>query len=708
MSKIKKASFKARSHILSLLGDELIGSDNLALFELVKNSYDADASTSVIRFENLGKDNVSIIIEDDGTGMSEDTLINSWFEIGTDYKRGENRKVSKKYKRESLGEKGVGRLAIHKLASEIILETREEGTNNGFKLSFNWTDLIGNAKYIDETEVILEPKKDLIFLSKPRGTRITLNNLKKKNWERGDIRAIYRTINTLISPFKSEDSFNVILILEDEYKDWLKDVFDPKKILETSIYEYEFFLSEEGIYRWQYEFRPPFHTEKLRKYSINNFKDKKEDKVLQNSEYKDVKFYKAEDLKPIGEIKGKFYLFNQRPEVLKVFNNTDAIKGYLKENCGVRVYRDRLRVYNYGEPDIDWLGLNLLRTNNPSKTISNNNIIGYVQLDLKSTHDTLKEKTNREGFDETENYRNFKNLCISIIRHFATTIQNDRELLDNQIKDFKPVKKVGFSESINELKIKIEKKKLTKEFHEIISRVEDDYNQMREVMLKSGLTGMNLGLIFHELSREVRVISNDIERKDLEEIRERIKFLYNLIDGFSPILRQNQSTVFSVRELFNGLSKHNSGRFRYHKTIFSCPLLTEKESDFKLNAPQNLIFSAINNLIDNSIYWTSYRYEKDSSVPPAILLTIDTETFDGPAIIVADNGEGFKMDEENLAKPFKTLKPGGMGLGLYFSSLVMELGSGRLMFINGEDIKIPKAYNGAVVVLIFNPQDLKK
>ena len=117
-------NIKAKSHILTLLGNELIGSDSLAIFELVKNSYDADAENVTITFMDLNSHSQKIIIEDDGYGMSKDTLQNVWLTIGTDFKRGTNRKESHKFSRLSFGNKGVGRLAVHKLAKSITLESR--------------------------------------------------------------------------------------------------------------------------------------------------------------------------------------------------------------------------------------------------------------------------------------------------------------------------------------------------------------------------------------------------------------------------------------------------------------------------------------------------------------------------------------------------------------------------------------------------------
>jgi HSP90 family molecular chaperone len=160
---------KAKSHILTLLGDELIGSDSLAIFELVKNAYDADAEVVKVIFENLNTPNQRIIIDDDGHGMSPSIIQNVWLTIGTDYKRGVNRKLSKKFKRVSLGNKGVGRLAVHKLAKEITLETQIEGDIFSSRLKINWPDLIKSREYIQELSVDLEWVPNTLF-SKGRKT----------------------------------------------------------------------------------------------------------------------------------------------------------------------------------------------------------------------------------------------------------------------------------------------------------------------------------------------------------------------------------------------------------------------------------------------------------------------------------------------------------------------------------------------------------
>ena len=110
----KNVSFRVQSHVLKLLGDELIGHDRLAVFELVKNSYDADATIVDVTL-NLEIEQPTITVLDNGSGMTMQAIEHGWLEIGTDSKRLAHRIRSPLLRRMPLGEKGVGRLAVQKL-----------------------------------------------------------------------------------------------------------------------------------------------------------------------------------------------------------------------------------------------------------------------------------------------------------------------------------------------------------------------------------------------------------------------------------------------------------------------------------------------------------------------------------------------------------------------------------------------------------------
>ena len=91
----------------------------------------------------------------------------------------------------------------------------------------------------------------------------------------------------------------------------------------------------------------------------------------------------------------------------------------------------------------------------------------------------------------------------------------------------------------------------------------------------------------------------------------------------------------------------------------------------------------------------------DKTYRKAIYVGSDVDSFDGPAILIADTGTGFGMEPEDMILPFRTMRPEGMGLGLYYANLVMETIGGKLLFPDREKYDVPKVYNGAFIVLVF-------
>jgi hypothetical protein len=145
---------RPRARIISLIGDELISDEPVAIVELVKNSYDADASKVEVKFE--GKDPARpdrILVSDDGHGMSLSTVLNSWFEPGTILKRKGDRSPKGRL---LLGAKGIGRFAAARLANYLLLESKAAGSSDIVKAKLNWADFGSEnnyEKYLDEVSV---------------------------------------------------------------------------------------------------------------------------------------------------------------------------------------------------------------------------------------------------------------------------------------------------------------------------------------------------------------------------------------------------------------------------------------------------------------------------------------------------------------------------------------------------------------------------
>jgi signal transduction histidine kinase len=706
--------FRANAHLLKLLGDELIGDDRLAVFELVKNAYDANATTVDVIL-NLEGENSNIIIWDHkGFGMTKDDILNKWMEIGTNSKRSENKVRTSELNRLPLGEKGVGRLAVHKLGSQLIIHTRAKESAE-YKITIDWPSLINEAEYIEDTKVFITPLKEPIFFKDETGTRIEINDLNNIYWTRGDLRRLKRLLTSLISPFKTVSDFDVILSVPGREKD-IADLLEAKDILNKAMWTYDFIIDENGKFSSNYQFKPPITFKELA--ASESFKDdsrlellepSKEEELAREQEVRDTLLLNPEDLNGIGAISGTFYVYMKMPAVLNALGSPQLIKDYLKEQSGIRVYRDGIRVFNYGEAKDDWLGLNAGRINMPGQKIDTGMVVGGVDLDLESSYG-LQEKTNREGFDDNNVYKRFKWIVASVVEDFHLQHRVEREALSiylkGDIKDTSPATS-RFAESIEDIKKAIKKHGLEDEMTNKVNQIESDYHQMREVTLSSGIAGINLAVIFHEVERGVDDLNASIRQSDdYETLLKRAEHLTELLEGFAPLLRRNEQKTFNIKALTQKITKLNQHRFKHHNIALSCPINTDESEAFEVTAPFGLLQATLTNLIDNSIHWTNLKAEKEGNdYQPAIRIdSLPTWFKEGPALVVMDNGPGFSLSAEEAIQPFKTSRPGGMGVGLYYSDKVMETIGGSLLICSPDDLELPDAYQGAAVVMIFKKE----
>lgn len=708
---------RATSHIINLLGDELIGSDSLAIFELVKNSYDADATKVTIYFNDLDNSNRNIVIEDNGSGMTPQIIQNVWLTIGTDYKK-KKAKISPIFHRSSLGNKGVGRLAVHRLADEITLESQARGEIFGSRLHINWSELIKSEEYIEDLSVVVEDGVTDLFET-GHGTRIILTGLKTKKWTKVILKDLAQKIMNIKNPFEDIDSFEIEIICnEAEKQEWIDEANNPLWVLDRSLYSFRFLIepsseSNNGLFKWSYKFNP------INISSKGSIKPREIRKIENSFLLKPIStkdnthnLLTNQDLEKIGPISGVFHVFNQNGKIIDHAFGAGkrvAVKSFIKDNCGVKIFRDNIRVYNYGEPSDDWLGLELAKVQRAGDHFSKKVTIGAVFLNLLQSESGLKEKTNREGFTDNDTYRLFVSIIQEVFSFFEREASADRDLIEAFTSDTPIVKKVGLSDTIKELDLKLSKKGLSNEFQPLLRKVEKDYNEMRDLMLNSGMNGLNLSLVFHEVEREIRFINLSLEEANYDKsiLKQRIKSLFHLIENFAPIVKQSRKIRTTASKLIERALEIHKSRFNYHNIVVSSPILTKEAEDFELKGPGNLLLSSLSNIIDNAIYWVDVQSEITASLhlPKAIYISSDVKSFDGPAIIIADNGTGFNLDTDSLVQPYRTLKPGGMGLGLYFVNLVMETIGGKLLFPSMGDCDTPTAYSGAIIALIF-PKDL--
>ena len=198
--------------IKRVLGRELITNEEVAIFEMVKNSFDADADSVQIFF---GKD--SIIVADDGHGMSYEDLQNKWLFVADRSKRHEQ--PGKDFRdvvgcRQEYAGKGIGRFSSDRLGELLVLQTRPTARKGGsvHKLEIDWRRFDRDDKQHFESVPVAYSEEDAFDLPTElrkfgamltHGTVIELTKLRDK-WDRDRLLALKSSLAKLINPFGSQ------------------------------------------------------------------------------------------------------------------------------------------------------------------------------------------------------------------------------------------------------------------------------------------------------------------------------------------------------------------------------------------------------------------------------------------------------------------------------------------------------------------------
>lgn len=713
--KAEKASFKPRARVLQHLGDQLIGTPRLAVFELVKNAYDADASQVSVTIEGIGGKEPTITVEDDGTGMSPETVRNIWLVIAHDHREKQLQRRERTRKgRLPLGSKGLGRLSVHKLGNAITMTTRAEDEQE-VVVRIDWTKMI-EQEFLIDAEVDIEVREPEIFIDGETGTLIEISQLRQKRWSRGEVRRLYRQITSISSPFgqRAREDFVAKLNVPD-FPQWIERLPDPMQLLKRAPWKYTFEFDGEN-FTYHYEFRRipgiarearEAHQESGRLLVPPDEFDNDDDDPLFSGHAEKSTLKKiiadVEMLDGVGPVSGEFYVFDLTPKIAKQMGEVQLIRDFLDENGGIRVYRDGIRVYDYGERSHDWLGLDLKRVNNPTRGLSRNIVVGHVSLQQEDSHQ-LVEKSNREGFIENGAYRRFRRVVLGAIDPLQREREEDRKAIRELLGEVQDPETKSILEPITKIRTIAGKQGIASEINPLLDRIENEYVSMKERLLSTGISGTSLAVVFHEIEQGIRSLYRNLEeRPELEGITVQVKEMMNLLDGFSELLRKKDRKPVDLRNLIRRARDLNKIRFRHHKIRLDMPDLEEDVPPVMASCSFGLTLGALTNLIDNAIFWMRTRWPEpeDGNSGRRLYIGIDADFEGGPAIIVADTGPGLQDSPSELVRPFYSRRPEGMGMGLYYANMVMELNEGEMLFPDASEVDVPDSYDGAIVALRF-------
>jgi signal transduction histidine kinase len=731
---LKEKHFNPKAHILTLLGNELIKSPVMAIYELVKNSYDADANKVDVRFRDIEDiDKAVIIIEDDGIGMTSEILEDVWLEPGTDFRKPINKETGLRqiikspiFDRVPMGEKGVGRFAVHKLGSQIYLVTRPliikfkenskeiESKNLAdyeIQLYINWKDF-SQSKHLSDVPIKWKIKKnpDEFRFKEKSGTYIRLSGL-KESWTKGMARDLKGQAISMLSPKIKENSFHINLNFGNQ---WLVDFPSVNKILEEAPYKITALIDSSFNLTFEYEFNLKNNNEIGQRIILDDPKYNTNikggirpyfRKYLEKKEYeKDIieKFLQDFDIKelPFGNLFFEFYSFDLDSISMRDYSSDAKIlKEILKSHSGIKVFKGDLRVYDYGEPNNDWLGLDLERVNNKD-WFSNNQNIGYVYLDPE-TSGCLIEKTNREGFIKNDDFDLFYITLKYILTEFKSTRLVDRmkwlrfnqkssdRLFDDKIQGFRSIiENVDFNDDEK-------KKKLIEEAEKLEKKYEED---TQTLLIPAGV-GMTASVALHEIEKLVPRMEETVKSEPIKihVIRDQVDELKQYTDGIISVLRKGGNKPMDVKEALK--KAINNYRLKLIDRKIKCEIVIDQNCK-TINCDKRFFITIIMNLLDNSIYWLDTVYKEEKGI---YIKAIKNENI--TTIIIADNGPGFKDDISYLIRPFFTRKSDGIGIGMYLiDTIMMKYGKLDIILDKEElkELKIPCIYDGAVVKLTFN------
>jgi signal transduction histidine kinase len=407
----QELQFKISSALKNIIGRDLINDDFIAVFELVKNSYDAHATRVDIYFEDIYGSNPKIIIKDNGKGMNYNDLINKWLFVAYSAKKEGTEEDSFDYrdrikvKRAYAGAKGIGRFSCDRLGSTLLLQSKKEETNAKIEtLLTDWEKFESDLK--DEfinISVLHETRDDKEF-NLDHGTILQITEL-RNNWNRDKLRELKRALARLINPnsINKADSFQIVLNVDEEKANDLLQIQKNLRLIERGKLDdsqLNFHETVNGsISNLIFEtlgIKTSYIESNVRKNSITTTLFEAGKMV-----------YKLEESNPfddLHDIDYSIYFLNQSAK-----STFTKRMGLEPVNYGhIFVYKNGLRIFPYGERGEDPLKMDNRKAQGHSRYLGTREVIGYISIN--GENENLRETSSRgDGLIKTNTYFHLEN-----------------------------------------------------------------------------------------------------------------------------------------------------------------------------------------------------------------------------------------------------------------------------------------------------------
>jgi len=643
-------SFRVDLGLLRELGERLISRDEVAVVELVKNAYDADASRVEV---SLDRDRIEV--RDNGRGMDSREIGDGWLTLGTPLKR-KNTRTAKG--RRVLGEKGLGRLAVLRLGSLVTIHTRR-ADGPCYRIVMDWEHA---SRQLERNRFVPIEEMDLEVatvgagnLGARKGTLIVIEKL-RSTWDNRSVERLKIFLSRLVEPdVLGRDRFNIHLSCYGK-----DEAVEPPEITRNPHYRMEAAVADDGTVSGTVG------------WNIGNSRGSE---PIQRPLFEklvgadgEVRAWSKAATGGCGSFRFRLSVWDLDAAELRGQKQT------LKQWGGVSLLRNGFRVV---QPDVDWLGLDLRRVQNPTLRLSTNQIIGNVFIS-SDENPQLTDKTDREGINQNDASAVLKaaiHELMNILEKKRYALRRGKVLSRGVIfryLDTEPLRRLA-------REVPAKHRRGIEQYASSLDRFRDMLDEWilgRDRMATMGLLAARL---IHEVRGALAKITDNypLVEKDLPKLeprlRERIermvtggRLLHKIFEELDPFLkfrgRSRQDVVVrevvSVLEFLFGPELKKNG----------IKLLNSVPARIRFRANPTDFYVMLGNFLDNSIYWLV-----DSKARSPVVEFRARETPEAVILEVADSGPG--IAEDAGAQVFDagfTTKPQGTGLGLSIVRDVVE------------------------------------
>lgn len=682
-----------------LIGRELITDRITALFELVKNCYDANATRVDVIFEKISYDNSStdsvteeagsnsgsrIIIKDDGYGMSFEDIRDKWMVIGTASKRTSPYSPEPFFRR-CVGEKGIGRFAVDKLGDKVNIITKKKRDERWLNVEIDWNLYYNNVGNSNRERILLftdiENKYEFIVRDEDEnvsGTELIISSV-REFWSKDDIERFCKEANKIVSPYVELTPPFKIYVTAKEYGLENKRL-EPEKID---------FATEQAEITYRNGIQETLYF------------DKEEGCIKK----------KSGSLRKFGGISLKLFYFdeNARRNYYRIYKDQN------NRIDGVKIYRDGIITTPFAEAEAnpdrkrDILGIDKRLWQDIFNRVSTREIIGILNI-TKDGNPKIIDATNRQDFIDNPEYRELKEFILEQLGAFEQLkiykrerkkvsvndgLESARENVDtfayavNQVIETNP----GLKKELQPLV-----EQATKTSSSVRKAIKEHKQAEKEYIRKENLylSIMSLQEYAIHIAHAVRTSLGKIQRKaeffnkyypDPEE--EKYFKLYAK-EIYQEMLVLNQVIDFMLSYSKAGLSfedlKLNElilGLFRTYETSFKTEnirSIVEIPENLQVHTNRQFILDILQNMISNSI--KALKVTSDKTIKCSGYISEDNLV-----LLMSDNGVGIPIEKRNWVFGVfntTTAETGGAGIGLYVVKTRVESLKGRVEVVDSE------------------------